>query len=36
MTEAEVLASLDAEGYVGDAPKRTRMVIAEAKEAIGK
>ncbi|WP_320128285.1 adenylosuccinate lyase [uncultured Sphaerochaeta sp.] len=34
MSEEEVLASLDAEGYVGDAPMRTRLVIAEAKAAL--
>ncbi len=34
MPESEVLASLNAEEYVGDAPIRTRMVIEEVKTAL--
>ena len=34
MQEDEVLASLNAEEYVGDAPLRTRMVIEEVKAAL--
>lgn len=34
MQESEVLASLNAEEYVGDAPARTRMIIDEVKAAL--
>ena len=34
MNKEEVLASLNAEEYVGDAPMRTRMVIKEVKAAL--
>ncbi|MDD4574366.1 MAG: adenylosuccinate lyase [Sphaerochaeta sp.] len=34
MQEGEVLASLNAEEYVGDAPARTRMIIDEVKAAL--
>lgn len=36
LTKDEILSSLNAEEYVGNAPQRTRMVIAEAKEALNR
>ena len=34
MQESEVLTSLNAEEYVGDAPARTRMIIDEVRAAL--